>query len=128
MNNSSKIWIGLAIAVVIIVIGYLFIVKGSTTVKFGSSTVYAENYDGYIRQNQGWYTQYPVGTESTLSVTGAATFASTVVANKATGTSTLAIGGTTNGKLCLWNGTNFTVLSYAANTTTLTTATSTTCQ
>jgi len=49
-----------------------------------------------------------------------------------TATSTVALGssaiGTNVGKLCLWNGTNFTLLSYPANsTTTMTVATSTAC-
>jgi len=53
--------------------------------------------------------------------------AGNITASK-TATTTVAVGNTGVGKICLWNGTQFTIMSFAAGTTTLSNATSTTCQ
>lgn len=41
---------------------------------------------------------------------------------------TVSFGGTNDGKLCLYNGSNFSIISFADNSTTVVTATSTTCE
>lgn len=74
---------------------------------------------------------------STLTVSGVMTVGATstlknLILINGTATTTEAIGssaiGANKGKLCLWNGANYTIMSYPANsTTTMTVATSTTC-
>lgn len=62
-----------------------------------------------------------------LTNTGAVSIVGDVNADKSNTTTTLALGNTGVGKICLYNGSNYTVMEYAANTTTMTVATSTAC-
>lgn len=66
-----------------------------------------------------------VGGAATL--TGAVTTAGDVVVDDDNTTSTVAVGNTGVGKLCLWNGTQFSVLSFAAGSTSTSISTSTSC-
>lgn len=65
--------------------------------------------------------------QGTLTQTGAVSIVGDVNADKSNTTTTLALGNTGVGKICLYNGSNYTVMEYAANTTTMTVATSTAC-
>lgn len=54
-------------------------------------------------------------------------FNSSMVLNSIAATTTLAIGGDSVGKLCVKNPTNFSIITFGANSTSTTIATSTTC-
>ena len=57
-----------------------------------------------------------------LSVSGTSTF------DNSSATTTLQVGGTNDGRVCLYNGSNYSIISFADNSSTVVTATSTTCQ
>lgn len=78
--------------------------------------------------NQGTLTQTGAVTlTGALTATGAVSVVGDINADESNTTTTLSLGNTGVGKLCLYNGTEYTVMSYGAGTTTATTATSTTC-
>jgi len=58
----------------------------------------------------------------------AGTFGEDIVVDDDNTTSTISVGSSGVGKLCLYNGSNFTILSYADDSVTLTTVTSTACE
>lgn len=68
-----------------------------------------------------------VTNQGTLTQTGAVSVVGDINADESNTTTTLSLGNTGVGKLCLYNGTEYTVMSYGAGTTTATTATSTAC-
>lgn len=84
-----------------------------------------------IAQKASKFTNVEVTNE--LLVSGASTLTGNVATagdltiDDDNSTSTISVGNTGVGKLCLWNGSSFTVTSYGANTTTATTVTSTAC-
>lgn len=110
------------IAIVALVIGlgagYVLDHQPSSQVLAGAVNARpAENYDPYLRTNGGYYSLLPIQTTSSI----------TAASETITGISTTATTSVT--KLCVSNGTNYTVLTFAANSTsTASFATSTTCQ
>lgn len=92
-----------------------------------------QNIGGQI-QNDLWYFTggIKVGTSGQFSVdkNGVSTQGNEVLVN-GTATTTSAIGtsasGTNKGKVCLWNGTQYTIITFASGSTTPAYATSTTC-
>jgi len=64
----------------------------------------------------------------TLTVTGETSLVADLNVDVNNTTSTISVGNTGVGKLCLYNGSNYTILEYGSNTTTATMSTSTSCQ
>lgn len=66
------------------------------------------------------------------AITAAAITATSQTVVNGTVTSTIAAGssaiGTNKGKLCVWNGSNYSIISFTANTTSTSISTSTSCQ
>ena len=117
MSTKTKIIVGVITVLIVIVVGYALTHQQSTVAGATPNARLAENYDPYIRTNGGLYTALPIQTLSTLTessetVTGVSTNATTSV----------------TGAFCIFNGTNFTILSFGANSTSTVIATSTTCQ
>lgn len=71
---------------------------------------------------------YSLTTDSTLTSGGNLSVAGDGSLDDASATTTLAVGGTNNGRLCLYNGSNYSILYFGDNSATVSTATSTTCQ
>jgi len=114
-----------AIAVVALVLSVVALVPKESKLGGQYTTNYQE-FNGVT--NNGTLTQTGAST-----FTGAATFASTItsagnLSAVKTTTTTLSLGNTGVGKLCLWNGTQFSVLSFPAGSTSTAIATSTLCQ
>lgn len=119
MNNTLKYIITAAIALVIgLGAGYVLDHQASSQVLAGAiGPKLAENYDPYLKINGGYYSNLPIQTTSSLTAAS-----ETISGISSTATTSVA-------KLCVYNGTNYTVLSFASNSTTTTSfATSTTCQ
>lgn len=74
--------------------------------------------------------QFSISNAGAVTTTGAITTASQTLVN-GTATTTEAVGssaiGTNKGKICLWNGTQYSVISFPAGSTTTSVATSTSC-
>ena len=115
MSTKTKIIVGVITVLIVIVVGYALTHQQSTVAGATPNARLAENYDPYIRTNGGLYTALPIQTLSTLT------------ASSETGVSTNATTSVT-GAFCIFNGTNFTILSFGANSTSTVIATSTTCQ
>ena len=64
---------------------------------------------------------YELESQTAITASGDGSFDDT------SATTTMAVGGTNAGHLCLWNGTNYSIISFAADSSTVVTATSTTC-
>jgi hypothetical protein len=141
MNQINKILSFLLGLCVIALIVVTVMLNSKSTALGGKVHNQQETFDAGIAVNgtevinsSGAFVGSVSGTSLTgtsLTVTGTST-SKNVVAVNGTASSTMAIGssaiGTNVGKLCLWNGTNYTIMTYPANsTTTATVATSTTC-
>lgn len=69
-----------------------------------------------------------IGTSGLIGINSSSPIADLSIVNRtATNTSTMSIGGTGVGKICLWNGASWTIESYASNSITPTVVTSTSC-
>ena len=112
MNKYIVSGIAIIAAVVGLVIGY-FVFQPRTQNPVGSVGVkLAENYDPYLKYNGGYYSNLPIYTTGKMEVDGISTQATTSV----------------TGGLCVYNGSNFTLIEFGSNSTTTTSfATSTTC-
>lgn len=133
MNNTIKtilISLAVAIAAALVVVG----LSGSGT-KLGAQVqndlfyftggIKVGNTSQFSVSNAGVIT-----TSGAITTTGALTTASQTLVN-GSATTTEAIGssaiGTNKGKICLWNGTQYSIISFAAGSTTTSVATSTSC-
>ena len=116
--NTTKSIIGAVVALAVgVVIGY-FVFHTSTQTLVGAVGVkYAENYDPYIKYNGGYNSLLPIQTASSIT---AASESISGISNTATTSIT--------GNFCVYNGSNFTTISFASGSTTPAYATSTTCQ
>lgn len=122
-KNTSKVLIALVIG---LVVGYFLTTGG----KMVGGTV--ENFPTKFINGlyAGVSDQFAVSSTGAVTTgalaSGAITSTGNFIASK-TSTTTLSVGNTGTGKLCLWNGTNYSILSFTSNSTSTAIATSTTC-
>jgi hypothetical protein len=120
MSTQTKIVVGVIVALIVgVVVGYFLFRPTAVAITAGATpnARLAENYDPYIRTNGGLYTALPIQTLSTLTAS-----TETVTGISSTATSSV------TGNFCIYNGSNFTTISFSSNSTTPAYATSTLCQ
>lgn len=134
MNNTTT-YLALAIVAGIALVG-LFGLKPSATVGSAGSGLYNSNplFSQGLRvgtsniqafDNAGNLTATAISASGALS--GTSITGTSLVSVNGTSTSTVSVGNTGVGKLCLWNGANYSIISFASGSTTVGVATSTSC-